>query len=282
MLIDGKAIAFKINQETLDKVKKMNHNWFNPKVAVVLIGNRPESEVYVRQKEMMAKKLGFGFELLRFPSKIKEEDLIREIMAAQSRRDTAGIIIQLPLPKQFDQQKILSYILPEADIDCLTEINLGRLLLKDNRLEPPTAGAVMEILRDLNVDFPGKNVVIIGSGLLLGRPLAVLLMNARATVTICNSTTKNLTKKCLEADIIISGAGKKNLVTAKMVKKGTIVIDAGFSFDKGKVFGDVNVSGLDKKGVLVTPTPGGVGPITVAKLFQNAAICAERKMTGNV
>lgn len=279
MLIDGTAIAWKINQETLEKVKKMNKKWFTPKVTVILVGNRGESEIYVRQKEKIAKKLGFGFELLKFPAKVKEDELIREMIAVQSRKDTAGLIVQLPLPEKIDRQKILSNILPEADIDCLTEVNLGRLLNKNNFLEPPTAGAVMAILRELNISLPGKNVVIIGAGLLLGRPLTVLMMNERATVTVCNSATADLTKKCLTADIIISGAGHKNLVTAKMVKKGTIVIDAGFSFKGGKVYGDVDVAGLDKKGVLVTPTPGGVGPVTVAKLFSNAALCAETKLS---
>lgn len=282
MLIDGKAIARKINQKTAEKVRQMKENWFNPKVAVILVGDSRESEIYVRQKEKIAEKLGFDFEVFRFSARVREEDLLKEIMAIQIRKDTVGVIVQLPLPKNLDQQKILSSILPEVDIDCLTEVNLGRLLLKNNFLEPPTAGAIMEILHDLKIRLPGKDTVIVGAGLLVGRPLAALMMRERATITVCNSATKNLAKKCLNADIIISGVGRKNLITGRMVKKGAVVIDAGFSFEKGQIFGDANAQGIDKKGALVTPTPGGVGPVTVAKLFWNAALCAERKLANSI
>ena len=282
MLINGKAIARKINQKTAEKVRWMKEKWFNPKVAVILVGDGRESEIYVRQKEKIAEKLGFDFEVFRFSTRVKEEDLLKEIMAIQIRKDTVGVIAQLPLPKNLDQQKILSSILPEVDVDCLTEVNLGRLLLKNNFLEPPTAGAVMEILRDLKIRLPGKDVVIVGAGLLVGRPLAALMMKERATITVCNSATKNLVKKCLSADIIVSGVGRKNLIIGRMVKKGAVVIDAGFSFERGKIFGDVNARGIDKKGAWVTPTPGGVGPVTVAKLFWNAALCAERKLKNSI
>ncbi len=277
MIIDGKKIAEKINLATLEMVRKIKKNGYSPKIVVFLVGHCPESEIYVRQKEKLANKLGFIFELKRFPKNIKQSSLSRAILREQAKRETSGIILQLPLPKQIDTYKTLSCLLPETDIDCLSDISLGRLILENNLVVPPTAGAVIEILKTLRINLSGKKIVVIGSGLLVGKPLVMILMNADATVTVCNSKTKNLAKICREADVIVSGAGKKNLVNSKIVRRGAVVIDAGFSFSGGKAFGDAEISGLDKKGVKVTPTPGGVGPVTVACLMRNAAICARHK-----
>lgn len=277
MIIDGKKIADKINLATALMVKKIKKDGYDPKIAVFLVGQRPESEIYVRQKEKLAIKLGFGFELKRFPKSIRQNDLSRAILREHAKMNTSGIILQLPLPKHINTYAMLSCLLPETDIDCLSDISLGRLILQNNLVVPPTAGAIMEILKDQKVNLGGKKIVVIGSGLLVGKPLVMILMNAKATVTVCNSETKNLAKICVDADIIISGAGQKKLITAKMAKKSAIVIDAGFSFINGKAFGDADVSGLHKKGIKVTPTPGGVGPVTVACLMRNAAICAKNK-----
>lgn len=277
MLIDGRKIANKINLATLAAVKKMRKNGFKPKIVVFLVGHRSESEVYVKQKEKMAIKLGFDFELKRLSESTKQAILGKAILKEQRKKEVSGIIVQLPLPKHINPYFILSHLLPETDIDCLSDISLGRLILENNLVVPPTAGAIMEILKDQKIDLSGKKIVVIGSGLLVGKPLVMILMNEHATVTVCNSKTKNLTKICREADVIISGAGQKNLINSKMVRRGAVVIDAGFSFSKGKAFGDAEVSGLDKKGVKVTPTPGGVGPATVACLMRNAAICANHK-----
>lgn len=277
MLINGKKIAEKINKLTAFKVKKLRQSGIRPRIIVFLVGCMPESEVYVHQKEKLAKKLGFDFVLKRLSKNIKQNDLRTEILRAQRNVDTSGVILQLPLPKHLDTYKALACLLPETDIDCLSDISLGRLILRNNLVEPPTAGAILEIIKDLKISLPGKNVVVIGSGLLVGKPLVMILMNSKATVIVCNHSTKNLTKICLGADVIVTGAGVKNLVTPKMVKRGAVVIDAGFSFSNGKASGDADVAGLDKKGAIVTPTPGGVGPITVAKLMYNAAVCAEIK-----
>lgn len=277
MIIDGKKIAEKINAATGGMVRKIKKNGFVPKIAVFLIGNRSESEIYVRQKEKLAKKLGFGFEIRRLPESVSQKKLMSEILRCQSHREISGIIVQLPLPKHLDTYKILSCLLPETDIDCLSDISLGRLILNNHIVIPPTAGAILEVIKYLRLNLAGKKIVVIGAGLLVGKPLVMLLMNASATVVVCNKSTKNLLSICREADVVISGAGQKNLIKANMIKKGAIVIDAGFSFAEGKVFGDADVLPLHKKGIKVTPTPGGVGPITVAKLMQNAAICARIK-----
>jgi len=278
MLINGKKIAENLNKKTGDKVKKLKKQGLSPKVAVILVGNSKPSQVYVTQKERLAKKLGFDFELIELSAKINTEELKKIIIALQKQKNICGLIVQLPLPKKIKKDEILNSLTMDTDIDCLSAQSLGRLYQDGRILEPPTAGAVMEILKTLKVKFPGKEVVIIGAGILVGKPLATILMQERATVTICNSATKDLKNKCLGADIIVTGAGVRNLVKANMVKKGAIVIDAGFSFVNGKSYGDVDVVALDKKGVYVTPTPGGVGPVTVSKLLWNAAVCGEIKL----
>jgi len=278
MLIDGKKIAEKLNKITAEKVKKLKKCGLSPKIAVILAGDSKPSQIYVAQKERLAKKLGFDFELIKPSAKIFTAGLKQMIVSLQKQKNLCGLIVQLPLPKKIKTDEVLNNLEMDTDIDCLGAQSLGRLYQADRVLEPPTAGAVMEILKTMKIKFPGKEVVIIGAGILIGKPLATILMQERATVTVCNSATKNLKKKCLDADIIVTGAGVRNLVKASMVKKGAIVVDAGFSFVNGKSYGDADVSALNKKGVYVTPTPGGVGPVTVAKLMFNAAVCGELKI----
>lgn len=278
MIIDGKKIADKLNKKTVVLVKKLKKRGISPKIAVVLVGDSKPSQVYVTQKEKLAKKLGFDFELIKLKNKITTIELKDKIISLQKQKNLCGLIVQLPLPKKINTFEILNCLDYEIDIDCLGAYGLGRLYQDKRELEPPTAGAVMEILKNLKVKFIGKDVVIIGAGILVGKPLATILMQERATVTVCNSATKDLKKKCLGADIIVTGAGVRNLVKASMVKKGAIVIDAGFSFVNGKSYGDADVTALDKKGVWVTPTPGGVGPVTVSKLMFNAAKCGGIKI----
>lgn len=278
MIINGKKIADKINKQTANKVTKLKKAGLFPKIVVILVGNLKPSQIYVAQKEKLAKKLGFEFELIKTGNGISTQELKQLINFLQTQKDICGLILQLPLPKKINTYEVLNCLNYEIDIDCLGAYNLGKLYQDKRVLEPPTASAVMEILRSLKTKLIGKDIVIIGAGILVGKPLATILMQERATVTICNSATKDIKKKCLNADIIVSGAGVKNLVKANMVKKGMIVIDAGFSFEDGKVSGDADVKALDKKGVWITPTPGGVGPITVSKLLLNAALCGENKI----
>jgi len=278
MLINGKKIAQKLDKKTADLVKKLKKRGLSPKIAVILVGDSKPSQIYVAQKEKLAKKLGFDFELIKLGSKTTTVELKNKIYSLQKQKNLCGLIVQLPLPQKINTFEVLNGLNYDIDIDCLGAYSLGRLYQDKRELEPPTAGAVMEILRSLKVKFPGKEVVVIGAGILVGKPLATILMQERATVTVCNSATRDLKKKCLNADIIVTGAGVINLVKANMVKKGAIVIDAGFSFKNGKSYGDADVATLDKKGVWVTPTPGGVGPITVSKLILNAALCGEMKI----
>ncbi len=275
-LIDGKKIAEKILAETAKKVLALKKKNITPKLGVILIGNDESSETYVRRKQAAAEKIGVKFELHRFPNSIKNSKIIEEIKIIQTKNNLSGLIIQLPVPEKLYTPELFNAVNPTIDVDCLTDINLGRLVMNTQTIQPPTAGAVLKILDELNVDLVGKNVCIVGMGILVGKPLANLLINARASVTTCNSKTKNLKQKCLAADIVVSGVGKKNLIRGNMVKKGAIVIDSGISFENGKLSGDVNVAEVLKNAKFVTPTPGGVGPITVALLLYNTVVCAER------
>ena len=275
MLINGKKIAEKVNKRTAKKVAILKKKKITPKLAVILVGNDKPSQTYVRKKGESAKKTGFDFTLYELPKNIKQDELIKSIKKIQKDKKLTGLIVQLPLPEHLYASDVLNTIKPEIDVDCLTDVNLGKLVMKTNNIVPPTPGAVMSILHDLNVNLIGKNVVIIGAGALVGKPLAIMMMNERASVTTCNSQTKNTKDKCLQADIIVTGVGKNDLLRGDMVKKGAIVIDTGVDFKNGKMFGDVNIEEVQKIASYVTPTPGGVGPITVARLLLNTAICAE-------
>jgi len=277
-LIDGKKIAKKIEEETAARIVALKNKGVSPKLAVILVGEDKPSQTYVRRKQEAALRVGLDFILLNLPANISMPELIDKMENLQHTENLSGLIIQLPLPEQLYNAEVLNTIRPEIDVDCLTNTNAGRLVMKTNYLVPPTPGAVITILKDLKTDLTGKDVVIVGAGALVGKPMAIMLLNEHCTVTVCNSATKNIKEKCLGADIIISGVGKKDLIRGDMVRDNAIVIDTGFSFEKGKMHGDVNLEELKQKKVFVTPTPGGVGPITVALLLQNTVTCAERNL----
>ena len=277
-LINGKALAEKIVAKTKAKVKQLKKLGSTPKLAVVLVGNNPASEIYVKKKGEAALRLGMDFTLHRFPKTIKFSELLHTLEDIQADPTLSGLIVQLPLPKHLPVNTIINAVKPEYDVDCLSDVNFGKLILNTFTIEPPTAGAIMEILNSLKIELAGKHVCVVGTGALVGKPIAIMLMNKEATVTTCNSSTKKLSEKCRTADIIITGVGKANLIKSSMVKKGAIIIDAGVSFNqKGKAVGDVNVEDVLSKARFITPTPGGVGPVTVAMLLFNVMKLAEAK-----
>lgn len=277
-LIDGKSIAKNIREKTAEKVAFLKEKGITPKLAVVLVGEDKPSQTYVGKKGKAAERVGMNFALYELPGDITEVDLIAKINEIQADETLSGIIVQLPLPEHLYTTNILNAIKPELDVDCLTDVNLGKLVMKTNYMVPPTPGAVMSILNDLDVDFVGKNITIIGMGALVGKPLAIMLANERASVSTCNSKTKDTKEKCLNSDIIVTGVGRKDILRGDMVSKGAIVIDTGVSFENDIMYGDVNVDEVIEIAEHVTPTPGGVGPITVARLLWNTVLCAERKL----
>lgn len=268
-IIDGKKIADKINAVTAAQVKSFQRAGKTVRLGIVLVGKNPAAEVYVRQKEKKARALGIDARVYKIAGDITTAALKQKLRRIQQSDRLSGLIVQLPLPEQIDSVAVVNGIRPEIDVDCLTDANWGRLIIGTNFFEPPTPGAILEILRAFKIKLTGKRVVIIGSGILVGKPLALMLINEKATVTVCNRSTKDLRAVCRTADILVASAGRKNLVRADMIKPGAVVIDAGFSFSGGRACGDVNLKSVLKKAALVTPTPGGVGPITVAKLLRN-------------
>lgn len=277
MVIDGKAIAAKINAQTKNRVEKLLSFGIVPKLAVVLVGDNQASLTYVNKKQSAAQSVGIDFELFHFPSSITESELIAEIQQIQNDPALSGLIIQLPLPEQLYTPHVLNCIDPSLDVDCLTSENLGKLFIKAEYVVPPTPAAVMTVIHELGIDLIGKNVTVVGVGSLVGKPLTVMLMNERASVSTVNSSTKDSAAKCLQADIIVTGVGQKNLITAEMVHPQSIVIDTGFVFENGKSSGDVDYAAVAPLVQAITPTPGGIGPITVAQLLRNTVICAEKK-----
>lgn len=275
-LIDGLAIAEKIKKQTALTVKKLKKKGITPKLGVILVGNDKPSETYIRKKQQAAETAGIEFILKRFPAVIRAKKLIEEVKKIQATENLSGLIIQLPLPEKLYTPDVLNAVNPDIDVDCLTDTNIGKLVMRTNFIFPPTPYAVIQILKELDTKISGKNITIIGMGALVGKPLAIILANEGASVTTCNSRTKDTKAKCLRADIIVTGVGKKNLLRGDMVKKGTVVIDTGIAFENGKMYGDVNRDEVLKKASYLTPTPGGVGPITVALLLANTVACAQR------
>lgn len=276
-IIDGKKIADNMNAETKKRVEKLVSSGITPKLAVVLVGDNKASVTYVGKKAEAAKAVGIDFELFRFPEAISEKDLIVEVQKIQQTENLSGLIIQLPLPENLYTPNVLNSLRPDIDVDCLTYENLGKLFIKAEYVAPPTPAAVMTVIRELEIDLVGKNITVVGVGSLVGKPLTIMLMNERASVTTVNSMTQDKKQKCLNADIIVTGVGKKDLITADMVQPNSIIIDTGFVFENGKNYGDVDFENVAPKVAAITPTPGGIGPITVAHLLRNTVICAEKK-----
>jgi methylenetetrahydrofolate dehydrogenase (NADP+)/methenyltetrahydrofolate cyclohydrolase len=271
-LINGKQIAEQMSVRTKARAEKLSQAGKKPHLAVLLVGDDKASQTYVRTKGRAAVKAGIDFSLTELPGTSSKESIIKAIHEIQSNPDITGLITQLPLPNRAWENDVVNSIRPAIDVDCLTDTNLGKLVAETNTIVPPTPGAVLDILESLGVSVAGKHVVIVGTGTLVGKPLAIMLMNLEATVVTCNVHTKNLKALTKEADILVSAVGKKHLITKDMVKKGAIVIDAGVDFDKGEMFGDVDVVHVAKRASHVTPTPGGVGPLTVARLLENTVV----------
>jgi methylenetetrahydrofolate dehydrogenase (NADP+) / methenyltetrahydrofolate cyclohydrolase len=274
MIIDGRKIAEGILAELKSEVGRLT---FRPKLIDVVVGEDPVTEQYVGIKARKAEEIGINFEIKRYPLNVSEDELTRDLRTLQDEPELCGLIVQLPLPEHLNKQAILNLIKPELDVDVITSMNLGRLLTGEAELMPATAGSIMAILESLKVDLSGKQVLVVGSGDLVGKPTAFLLMQKNATVTVANVETKDLASLSRAAEIVISGTGQPNLITADMVTEKTIVIDAGTAESGGGITGDVDFISVSKKAAFVSPVPGGVGPVTVAMLLSNVVSVAKAK-----
>ena len=266
-IVDGKALAVKLREELKEKIGALKKA---PGLAVVIVGHDPASQIYVRNKIKACGELGirsFSYELPETATQKEVEDVLDELA---SNPKVNGILLQLPLPKGLNAESAMSHIPFEKDVDGFSAENLGLLLLHKERTVACTPLGVMKILEHEGVEIAGKNAVVLGRSDTVGKPMAMLLLNANATVTICHSKTQNLKEICKNADILVSAIGKANFVTADMVKQGAVVIDVGINRDEnGKLCGDVDFENVKEKTSCITPVPGGVGPMTITMLMYN-------------
>ena len=275
-VIDGKALAAEIRAELKAKIEK---NERKPGLAVVIVGEDPASKVYVRNKIKACGELGIRSYSYELPANASQEELegLLDKLAADNEVD--GILLQLPLPKHLDMESATSHIPFEKDVDGFSAKNLGLLMQNKQRVAACTPSGVMKLLEREGIDLTGKHAVILGRSETVGKPMAMLLLNANATVTICHSKTKNLPQVCREADILIAAVGKRNFVTADMVKEGAVVVDVGINRrPDGKLCGDVKYDEVEPKASYITPVPGGVGPMTIAMLMKNTLTAAKKTL----
>ncbi|WP_338943836.1 bifunctional 5,10-methylenetetrahydrofolate dehydrogenase/5,10-methenyltetrahydrofolate cyclohydrolase [Fusobacterium nucleatum] len=271
MLMDGKELAKEIKAKIkaeIDDIKK-KHN-INPMVATILVGDNPASQVYLNSQIKSYQDLGIGVQKYFFSEEISEAYLLNLIDKLNKDTEVDGIMINLPLPPQINATKVLNSIKLIKDVDGFKAENLG-LLFQNNEgfTSPSTPAGIMDLIEKYNIDLEGKDVVVVGSSNIVGKPIAALILNSRGTVTICNIYTKNLAEKTKNADILISAVGKAKLITEDMVKEGAVVIDVGINRVNGKLEGDVDFENVQKKASHITPVPGGVGALTVAMLLSN-------------
>ena len=277
MIISGKKIAKQIREEIKNE---LNFSKLNPKLVVIQVGDRPDSNSYIKAKMKAAEEVGIEFEHKPFPKMVPEEELIKVIEQLNEQEDISGIIVQLPLPDDIDSSNLINSIDPRKDVDGLTTINAGKLVKGEKGLFPCTALGVMELLKRSNIEIAGKKVTVIGRSALVGTPLAQMLIKENATVTVCHSKTKDIKSETLKSDIVVVAIGSPKFLTRDMVKEGTTIIDVGINLVDGKLVGDTDYENL-KDITNITPVPGGVGPMTVAMLLNNTVVACKELQKEN-
>ena len=279
-IIDGKLVAKSIRDELKAEITEAYEKYGKIfKLTVIIAGNNPASEIYVRNKGKACEDVGIVSETLTLPENISQEEIERVVSDKVNDKDIDGILVQLPLPAGLDEGRILKLISPEKDVDGFSDCNIGRLtMFSDDALYACTPHGIMKLLEYYKIPLCGKNAVVIGRSNIVGKPMALMLLKENCTVTICHSKTENLKEITKTADILVCAVGKKHLVTADMVKDGVVVIDAGINRENGKIYGDVDFDEVSKKASFITPVPGGVGPMTITMLLYNTYIAGMRKI----
>ena len=269
-LIDGKAIAAEITEEMRLRAQALREKGIVPCLAVILAGNDPASEIYVRNKRRACKRAGIESRMIRLDQSVSREEILREIHALNQDPAVHAVLVQLPLPGHLDETEILSAVLPEKDADGFHPLNAGRLLTGEKGVLPCTPAGCMELLRRTGVPLSGAEAVVIGRSNIVGKPMSLLLLRENCTVTLCHSRTKNLAEHVRRADVVICAVGRPGLVTGEMIKPGATVIDVGINrLADGRVVGDADFESVSAVAGAITPVPGGVGPMTIAMLLKN-------------
>lgn len=273
IVIDGKALAAKVKEQVRIEAASLARR---PGLAVILVGDDPASRVYVNSKRRDCEECGFISEEFALPADTRQEELLALVGELNGRADIDGILVQLPLPGGLDERAVLLAIDPAKDVDCFHPYNVGQLTIGEPVFQPCTPGGVMEMLREYHIDPGGKRCVVLGRSNIVGKPMALLLLRAHGTVTVCHSRTPDLAAECARADILVSAVGKTGLVTADMVKEGAAVIDVAMNRNAaGRLCGDVCYDEVKEKASYITPVPGGVGPMTRAMLMRNTLTAAK-------
>lgn len=277
-IIDGKGIAEKIREGVAVEVEKLKkEKGITPKLCVVLVGEDPASQIYVRHKEVACEKAGIISEIHRLSSKTKQNELIDLIKTLNKDKSVHGILVQLPLPKGMDSIAVLNEIDPKKDVDGLHPLNMGKLLKGEAPpFVPCTPSGIIELILSTGTEIKGKDAVVVGRSNIVGKPIALMLLQRHATVTICHSRTQDLAEKCKNADILVASVGSPGIIHGDMVKKGAIVIDVGMNRLKEKLVGDVDFETAKENAAYITPVPRGVGPMTIAMLLKNTIKAAKR------
>lgn len=269
-IIDGKAVSAQVKEEIKQEVSQLKENGVEIGLAVVIVGDDPASQVYVRNKEKACEFVGFNSYKYALPAETTEEELLALIDKLNNDDKVDGILVQLPLPKHLDDKLIINNIRPDKDVDAFHPVNVGHIMVGDYSFLPCTPAGVMKLIDSTGVDVAGKECVVIGRSNIVGKPQAMLLLHRSGTVTVCHSKTKNLKEVCSRADILVAAVGRAKMITADYIKEGAVVIDVGMNRDEnGKLCGDVDFEDCKDKAGYITPVPGGVGPMTIAMLMQN-------------
>lgn len=274
--MDGKALSAKVRGSILAETEALKKQGVTPGLAVIIVGNDPASEIYVRNKERACEQCGFYSEKYALPEETTQEELLGLIAQLNESPAISGILCQMPVPKHISEQAVIDAIDPKKDVDAFHAENVGRIMIGDFAFLPCTPAGIIELIRSTGVTIDGKNCVVIGRSNIVGKPMAMLLLHENGTVTICHSHTKNLKEICKTADILVAAVGKAKFVTGDMVKPGAVVIDVGMNRDEnGKLCGDVDYESAEAVAGYLTPVPGGVGPMTITMLMKNAVTAAK-------
>ena len=276
MIIDGKAVSAATREAIKNEVAELKEKGVTPGLAVIIVGDDPASRVYVNNKKKACAELGMLSEEYALPAETTNEELLGLINELNGRKDINGILCQLPLPRHLDEKTVINAIAPEKDVDAFHPVNVGGIMTGDYSFLPCTPAGVMQMLKHYDIQTAGKHCVVIGRSNIVGKPMAMLMLHANATVTICHSRTVNLAEECKRADILIAAVGKPKFVTPDMVKEGAVVIDVGMDRDEnGKLCGDVDFDAVEPICGAISPVPGGVGPMTISMLMRNTLTAAK-------
>jgi len=278
-IINGKEIAKKLREKIKNEVQELKGKGITPGLAVILVGDDPASQVYVRNKEKACQEVGIYSEIHHLSETISQSELINLIDKLNTNPQIHGILVQLPIPAHLNEKEVIERISPQKDVDGFHPLNAGALFVGEKSLQPCTPKGCLYLLKEIGYDLKGKKAVVVGRSNIVGKPVAMMLLQEHATVTICHSRTKNLKSELLQADVVVAAVGKANFIKGDMLKPGAVVLDVGINrLENGKLVGDVDFETAKEKASWITPVPGGVGPMTIAMLLANTLEAAQNTL----